>query len=174
MFEGTIGALIGVLGVVLGIWLTVRHERQIRDRALVEHARQNEEEARARRLAELTDAVASVVAAANEFAIELSEHPLSQGAVAVARFSQSVQVFATRASIDHPPVGIWLIAETQGCLSMFAAIPKVGPRRRSKQAELGTRLGSTAGALVNWLSGQWTDDWFEDALRDITPGTAQR
>lgn len=140
LLQGSVGALIGLLGLFAVFWFTVRHERAL------ERVRVAEDDKRLERQ-HTAVSVAEVVKASHAFRlpVDLDRHARTE-ALASALILMTVREAAT-----HPKASDWAQRESRRIIEL--AYPSVDIRAATWEA------GLIAALLVGWAAEGFTDEF---------------
>ena len=159
VLQGSVGALVGLIGLFLVFWLTIRNERATTRRresaAATDRARSRVGSA----IAEITTATAVLVR-------DVTLAPVFR-VTAITDLTAAIMRFALEVGRDHPQVAAWalsqqqLITQHQGTYRNRYLNPIGRERRLLAWSE---PAGHLAGQLVLWHTGKLEEAWFESPI----------
>jgi hypothetical protein len=158
LLQGTLAAVIGLIGAVLAAYLLIRHERGVRAQSAREHADSEDRAA-------LRSGAAAVAAAATALTAELVKPQLYVGSARV-RLFEATGAFIALSWHKHKGVADWTQHVAQESIELSLRTPRhwllPGLQRRREQAA--ANLGAIIAALPAWAEGNLPDQWFEEDL----------
>jgi hypothetical protein len=159
VMQGSVGALVGLIGLFLVFRLTMRNERAT--------TRQREAAAATDRArSRVGSAIADITTAAAELVRDVTLAPVFR-VTAITDLTAAIMRFALEVGRDHPQVAAWalsqqqLITRHQGKYRNRYLNPIGRERRLLAWSE---PAGHLAGQLVLWHTGKLEEDWFESAI----------
>lgn len=161
------GASLGLIGLFMVFWLTIRNEG-------AKATRREKAEAEGRARSRVGSAIADITTSTAALARDVAWAPVF-GVTAITDFTAAVMVFVLEVGQDHPHVAAWalsqsqLIARRQGTYRSRYLNPMGRERRLSAWSEA---AGYLAGQLVLWHTGRLNEDWFESATEAASPGSS--
>jgi hypothetical protein len=156
LIQGGLGAFIGLVGLFVVFWLTLRHDAASERKRAAEATRD-------RRHARVGEAISEISAATSRLVLDLTTAPLF-GVTAITSLTAAVMKFALEAGDEHSDVAAWALAQqqiltqAQGRYHRRYLLPWGEGRRLAAWNDPASEL---AAKLVLWHTGKLDDAWFE-------------
>jgi hypothetical protein len=168
MLQGTVGALVGLIGLFFVFRLTIRNDRattkQREQAAAADRARSRVGSA----IADIATATAGLPRDAAQ-APELRFDSITDLTAAIWRFALDV-------GQDHPTVEAWVLSQQQLILRLHGEYQnnQGNPIERNRRLMVWTEAaGLLPGRLVLWHTGRLEESWFESAVNAADLASSQ-
>lgn len=155
LLNGSVGSVLGLAGLFLTFWLTLRADRKRDARRRDEEARRASADRTRNHTADLLTTLSST----------FSPHDSLEG---FRKWEEGVEAAMMRFALleqgPHPEVSGWMLAQTHGLAGSMGkaeAALEADADPFEAMKEVSKRVGRTAGIITMWAAGKRDDKWFE-------------